>query len=192
MPELPEVETICLGLEQQIIGKKIADIFTSDKNLRLPFPENFISDLKNQQILSVKRRARYILINISQSLTLLVHLGMSGKLTYQNSTTKSAKHDHCKINFTDGTCLIYNDPRRFGLIDLVKEEKIPAHKMIKNLGPEPLEGKFDAKYLHAVLQGKKINIKTAMMDNKIVVGVGNIYINESLFESRVSPLREAR
>jgi len=193
MPELPEVETICASLEENIIGKKIADIFTSDKNLRLPFPENFQNQLKNQQILSVKRRARYILVNISKDLTMLIHLGMSGKLIYHDKLPKnSAKHDHCRINFNDKTCLIYNDPRRFGLIDLVEQQKINHHQMMKNLGPEPLSDEFNAKYLESALKNKKINIKTAMMDNKIVVGVGNIYINESLFESNISPLKPAQ
>lgn len=192
MPELPEVETICLGLQSQILSKKISSIFTSDKNLRLPFPKNFADQLENQEILSITRRARYILINITLEKIILIHLGMSGKLIYQKELSKKlALHDHCVIKFNDDSALIYNDPRRFGLIDLVDKEKIFNHKMIKNLGPEPLSTEFKAKYLYQKLKGKKINIKTAMMDNKIVVGVGNIYINESLFESSISPLRSA-
>lgn len=191
MPELPEVETVCRGIEQNIIGKKILSIQTSDKNLRLPFPKNF-PDLHEQKIISVVRRARYILIKITSKKILLVHLGMSGKLLYLDKLpTKLAKHDHFVMQFSDDSCLIYNDPRRFGLVDLVDENKINQHQMIKNLGPEPLTEEFDGKYLQEKLKGKKINIKTAMMDNAIVVGVGNIYINESLFESKISPLKEA-
>ncbi|MES2677598.1 MAG: bifunctional DNA-formamidopyrimidine glycosylase/DNA-(apurinic or apyrimidinic site) lyase [Pseudomonadota bacterium] len=191
MPELPEVETICRGIEQNIIGKKIAAIQTSDKNLRLPFPKNF-SELKDQKIISVARRARYILIKITTQKILLVHLGMSGKLLYLEKLPKKLeKHDHFVMQFSDDSCLIYNDPRRFGLVDLVDEKKINLHSMIKNLGFEPLTKDFNGKYLQAKLKGKKINIKTVMMDNAIVVGVGNIYINESLFESKISPLREA-
>ncbi len=191
MPELPEVETICRGIEQNIIGKKIFTIQTSDKNLRLPFPKNF-ADLGEKKIISVVRRARYILIKITTKKILLVHLGMSGKLLYLDQLPKKlAKHDHFIMQFTDGSCLIYNDPRRFGLVDLVDENKIYQHSMIKNLGPEPLNEEFNSQYLQEKLKGKKINIKTAMMDNTIVVGVGNIYINESLFESKISPLKEA-
>ncbi len=191
MPELPEVETICRGIEQHIIGKKILSITTSNKNLRLPFPKNF-TDLQEQKILSVVRRARYILINITHKKILLVHLGMSGKLLYlENLPKKLAKHDHFVMCFVDGSCLIYNDPRRFGLVDLVDEDRINQHQMIKNLGPEPLGDEFNSKYLGEKLKGKKINIKTVMMDNVIVVGVGNIYINESLFESKISPLKAA-
>jgi formamidopyrimidine-DNA glycosylase len=191
MPELPEVETICRGIEQNIIGRKILTITTSDKNLRLPFPKNF-ADLQGQNIISVVRRARYILIKTANKKIILVHLGMSGKLLYLEKLPKElSKHDHFIIKFSDNSGLIYNDPRRFGLIDLVDDEKINQHKMIKNLGPEPLTEEFNSKYLQEKLKGKKINIKTAMMDNSIVVGVGNIYINESLFESKISPLKAA-
>jgi len=191
MPELPEVETICRGIEQNIIGKKILAIQTSDKNLRLPFPKNF-ADLENQKIISVARRARYILIKIATHKILLVHLGMSGKLLHLEKFPKNLeKHDHFIMKFFDDSCLIHNDPRRFGLVDLVDEKNINQHSMIKNLGFEPLTDDFNSNYLQEKLKGKKINIKTAMMDNAIVVGVGNIYINESLFESKISPLREA-
>ncbi len=191
MPELPEVETVCRGIKQNIIGKKIAAIQTSDKNLRLPFPKNF-ADLQNQKIISVERRARYIMIKITSKKCLLVHLGMSGKLLYLEKLPKKlAKHDHFLMKFSDDSGLIYNDPRRFGLVDLVDENKINQHQMIKNLGPEPLTDEFGGKYLKEKLTGKKINIKTAMMDNSIVVGVGNIYINESLFKSKILPTKEA-
>ena len=187
MPELPEVETICQGIRQNILGKKIVLTKNSDKNLRLPFPKN-LADLRTQKITSVDRRARYILIKISNKI-LLIHLGMSGKLLYFRKVPEIlAKHDHFLIIFTDQSGLIYNDPRRFGLVDLVDEDKIYQHKMLKNLGIEPLTKDFNGKYLQQKLKGRKINIKTAMMDNRIVVGVGNIYINESLFASKISPL----
>ncbi|MFT6077869.1 MAG: formamidopyrimidine-DNA glycosylase [Myxococcota bacterium] len=191
MPELPEVETVCRGIEQNIISKKVESIYTSNKNLRLPFPRDIL-DLEGKEIESVARRARYILIKISDQKILLVHLGMSGKLLfYQTLPENFAKHDHFVMGFDDGSGLVYNDPRRFGLVDLVDEDKINQHQMIKNLGVEPLTDEFDAKHLQKKLQGKKTNIKTAMMDNAVVVGVGNIYINESLFESKISPLRES-
>lgn len=192
MPELPEVETIKSGIGRSIIGKKIILVINSDKNLRLPFPKN-LADLVGQKIIDVERRARYILIKTSKKQIILVHLGMSGKLLYlQKVPEKLAKHNHFFMQFSDGACLIYDDPRRFGLIDLVDADKINQHSMIKNLGSEPLFKSFNAKYLQSQLQNKKINIKTAMMDNTIVVGVGNIYVNESLFESKISPLRQAK
>ena len=191
MPELPEVETVRRGLENNIIDKKIASVFISDKKLRLPFPKNFSTDLKNKTIISVKRRARYIIIELDKELNILVHLGMTGKIIYQTKTPTPSLHDHCLISFSDKTSIIYNDPRRFGLIDLVKTSEIKNHKMLKNLGPEPLSKEFNAKYLQSKLENKQMNIKTAMMDNEIVVGVGNIYINESLFQSSISPLKAA-
>lgn len=193
MPELPEVETVRCDLEKNILGKKIADVITSDKKLRLSYPTNFINHLCGTKINCIKRRARYLLIELDNDQNLLVHLGMSGKIifhpAYSESQTK--KHDHCTFVFSDRGSLIYNDPRRFGLIDLVHRSKINQHPMLKNLGPEPLEKSFTGEYLQKKLRNKKMNIKTAMMDNEIVVGVGNIYINESLFRSRISPLRSA-
>jgi formamidopyrimidine-DNA glycosylase len=196
MPELPEVETICRGIGQNILGKKIALVKTSNKSLRLPFPKNLF-DLQQQKIIFVSRRARYILIKVSGQQILLIHLGMSGKLLFFKKTPEKfinedlASHNHFLIIFGDQSCLIYNDPRRFGLIDLVNENKIYQHLMLKNLGVEPLSKDFNKEYLQQKLKGKKINIKTIMMDNKIVVGIGNIYINESLFVSKILPSKMA-
>lgn len=192
MPELPEVETVKRGLEQNIIGKKIAKVLISDKNLRLPYPANFIVNLDQSKITKIERRARYLLIYLSNGRILLIHLGMSGKLNYLVKLPEiPKKHDHFLINFSDNSALIYNDPRRFGFVDLVENNQINSHKMIKSLGPEPLSENFNSAYLLSVLKNKSMNIKTTMMDNKIVVGVGNIYINESLFLSRILPSRPA-
>lgn len=190
MPELPEVQTITQGLRDNIIGKNISSVNISNKNLRLPFPVN-INSITNKNIKLVTRRARYILIHLNSNQIILIHLGMSGKLIYQEQKRKIEKHDHFLITFKDNSSLTYNDPRRFGLIDLVDKNQLLNHKMIKNLGIEPLNIDFNAIYLKKMLKNKKMNIKTAMMDNKIVVGVGNIYINESLFKSRICPLRSA-
>lgn len=191
MPELPEVETVANGIKQNILGKKISLIETSNKRLRLPFPDNLL-DLEGSVVESVERRARYIFIKISDYI-LLVHLGMSGKLLFNQQLPEiRAKHDHFFMGFADGSGLVYNDPRRFGLVDLVKENEILQHSMIKNLGPEPLSDAFNVAYLGEQLKGKNMNIKTIMMDNVIVVGVGNIYINEALFESKISPLKPAK
>ncbi len=191
MPELPEVQTIVAGLKKYIPNQKIVEISISGKRLRLPYPKN-LQILKKQRIKAISRRARYILIDFDNAQTLLIHLGMTGKLIYlKNPPNQLNKHDHFVVKFNDHSCLIYNDVRRFGLIDLLPANQIAEHKMLRELGPEPLSQKFNSAYLSKKISGKSINIKTAMMDNKIVVGVGNIYINESLFESKISPLRPA-
>ncbi len=192
MPELPEVETIKTALQQNVINKTISQIKLSDKNLRFAYPLNFNQDLTNSTIKNINRRARYLLIELDNGKTLIIHLGMSGKLNYFNKyPINPQKHDHISIKFDDNSSLIYNDVRRFGFADLTNSKDINNHKMIKNLGPEPLSDNFNSKYLGNILKNKIMNIKTAMMDNKIVVGVGNIYINESLFISKISPLRNS-
>ena len=192
MPELPEVETVKNGLKNYVIDKKINEVSISDKNLRFKYPSNFCQDLQDSQITKIKRRARYLLIKLNNNKTLLIHLGMSGKLNYFKEFPDShKKHDHIFIKFSDNSGLIYNDTRRFGFADLVENPKLDQHKMLRNLGPEPLSENFNANYLAKILKKKNMNIKTTMMDNEIVVGVGNIYINESLFLSKISPLRPA-
>ncbi len=186
MPELPEVETIRKGLEN-LVGKKVSRIFRSEKKLRI-ITSLDLQGLKCAKILNVRRRARYLLINFNNKTTLVIHLGMSGRVTLRSKFDQE-KHDHFALQFDDNSWLIFNDPRRFGFIDLIESKNISQHKMLAPLGPEPLSEDFNTDYLQEKLRGKKINIKTAMMDNKIVVGVGNIYINEALFDSGISPLR---
>ncbi|MDA7705095.1 bifunctional DNA-formamidopyrimidine glycosylase/DNA-(apurinic or apyrimidinic site) lyase [Rickettsiales bacterium] len=192
MPELPEVETVCRGLQDNIINKKIINTQISDKNLRFPYPKNFTTDLNNSKIINISRRARYILIELDNGRVLLIHLGMTGKLNfYNNYDNNHQKHDHIIIKFSDNSSLKYNDARRFGFADLFFLDQQKDHKMLKHLAIEPLSDDFNAKYLQEKLKNKSMNIKNIMMDNKIVVGVGNIYINESLFLSKISPLRSA-
>lgn len=190
MPELPEVETICQTI-QHLKGRKIKNIFRSEKRLRLESTLDLLT-LKNSKINNFNRRARYLLIGFDNDRSLIVHLGMSGKLTHSCSGDfLQKKHDHFICELDDDSRLIFNDPRRFGFIDLIHTKDLVRHKMLAKLGPEPLSTQFNSKYLTAKLRDKKMNIKTAMMDNEIVVGVGNIYINESLFASEISPLRSA-
>lgn len=186
MPELPEVETIRRGLEN-LVGRKIGKIFRSNKKMRIESSLD-LSDLKGARILEITRRARYLIINFSNKKSLIIHLGMSGKVTV-GKDFKKLKHDHFACEFDDGSWLIFNDARRFGFIDLIESKNLKTHKMLAKLGPEPLSDEFNFSDLKAKLRSKKMNIKTAMMDNEIVVGVGNIYINESLFDSGISPLR---
>ncbi len=195
MPELPEVETIKIGLENKIIGKKITEIFRSNKNLRTESALDF-SLIAGEKITKIDRRARYLIIEIAKKYSLIIHLGMSGRLIYLNekitlANYKTQKHDHFICEFESGELLIFNDPRRFGFVDLILSKNLKQHKYLIKLGPEPFDQEFDEKYLHEKLKSKTTNIKTTMMDNQIVVGVGNIYINESLFLAQISPLKKA-
>lgn len=189
MPELPEVETIKNGIiETQ--NKKITKTFSSSKKLRFASELN-LENLKNLTIKNIQRRARYLIINLDNNKSLIIHLGMSGKLSIKDKFDQE-KHDHFAIQFQDKSWLIFNDARRFGFVDLINSSNIDNHKMLKNLGPEPLSDDFNTKYLKEALKNKSTNIKTTMMDNKIVVGVGNIYINESLFDSKILPTKKAK
>jgi len=188
MPELPEVETVKRGLEN-LVGKKITKIFRSNKKMRIASTLD-LNELEGEKILEVTRRARYLVIHLSNKKTLIIHLGMSGKLTV-GKHFKQLKHDHFAAEFADGNWMIFNDARRFGFVDLIETKNLKSHKMLAKLGPEPLSNEFNFAYLKEKLRKKKMNIKTTMMDNEIVVGVGNIYINESLFDSAISPLRNA-
>lgn len=188
MPELPEVETIRRGLEN-LCGKKVGRVFRSDKKMRFDSSLD-LQGIKGAKILEILRRARYLIINFDNKKSLIIHLGMSGKVTY-GAAFKQLKHDHFACEFDDKTWLVFNDARRFGFIDLIETKNLKSHKMLAKLGPEPLSDEFNFTYLREKLRSKKMNIKTTMMDNEIVVGVGNIYINESLFDSGISPLRNA-
>ena len=187
MPELPEVENIKLGL-QHLASSEILRVFTSNYKLRyqstLP-----LQQLQNKIITSITRRARYLLIYLSDNLLLLIHLGMTGNLCIKNNF-----HQHKYLHFA---CLIkkeqqefwleFSDIRRFGFVDLFYQHKLSQHKFLQYLGPEPLTDNFDANYLYKALKNKNLNIKTSLMDNKIVVGIGNIYANEILFASKILP-----
>lgn len=188
MPELPEIETIRRGL-QDLVGQKVNQVFRSDKKMR--FGSTLDLNLINKaKITEITRRARYLILNFDNSKSLIMHLGMSGKVT-RCDEFEELKHDHFACLLSDKSWIVLNDPRRFGFMDLVESKHLNQHKMLAKLGPEPLSDEFNAKYLKEQLQKKKMNIKTTMMDNVIVVGVGNIYINESLLNSKISPLREA-
>jgi len=188
MPELPEVETVRRGISC-LIGKKISQVFRSTKKMRLDSTLD-LQRLNNAKVLEVTRRARYLIIHFDNKKSLILHLGMSGKVTVSRDF-KQLKHDHLACEFDDGRWLIFNDARRFGFIDLLETKNLKTHKMLSKLGPEPLDDEFDLADLKEKIRTKKMNIKTTMMDNEIVVGVGNIYINESLFHCGISPLRDA-
>jgi formamidopyrimidine-DNA glycosylase len=189
MPELPEVETVVRGLRSEIVGQKIIDIKLSDKKLRQKFPEN-ITDIIGSKIRSVERRSKYIIINLDNSKALVVHLGMSGKLLFGNKIPAN-KHDHVKIKLSHEN-LVYNDPRRFGLVTLVANDEFETHPLFNELGVEPLTDAFDANMLKSLVRNKVGNIKSFIMNAKYIVGVGNIYACESLFYSGIHPLRQPK
>lgn len=187
MPELPEVETVVRGLKQSLIGQVIKNLSLSGKKFRYPYPSNFSEQIIGTKIINIKRRAKYILIELENLKTIIIHLGMSGKVLVGESLN-NAKHDHADFEFQSGLKLKFNDARRFGLVTLVATEEVECHKLIVDQGLEPLEKTFDHDYLYENLQKRKQPIKLALMDNKIVVGVGNIYASELLFRSGIHPI----
>lgn len=189
MPELPEVETTRLGILPHTLGKTIHFADIRQNKLRWRISENFSAEIAQMTVLAVKRRAKYLIIELQTGI-ILIHLGMSGSLRFLTQYKPPEKHDHVDIVFTDGSLIRYHDPRRFGAI-LWFAGIAEHHPLLSKLGPEPLSTAFTGKYLYQALSNKKSAIKLAIMDNAIVVGVGNIYANESLFGARISPLRIA-
>ncbi len=185
MPELPEVETVKRGI--QILSKqKITDLVIRNFSLRYPITKALITNTVNKTIVNITRKAKYLIIELNPSGYIILHLGMSGKLSLANKNTSLIKHDHVDFVFNE-ILLRYNDPRRFGCI--IYTESLDDHPLLKNLGPEPLEDEFNDKYLLKQLAKKKSSIKQLIMDNHIVVGVGNIYACEALFLAKISPIR---
>lgn len=188
MPELPEVEVTRMGIEPHIKQQKVSQITIRNGRLRWPIPDE-INDLVGQTVLQVERRAKYLLIK-SATGTAILHLGMSGKLCVVPKDTPIQKHDHVDIGFINDMILRFNDPRRFGAV-LWQAINAPEHSVLSHLGPEPFDPIFTADYLYQRSRDKKSSIKQFVMDNKIVVGVGNIYANEALFKAGIHPKRAA-
>ncbi len=191
MPELPEVESICRDLKPIVTGQVIESADIRRKDLRLPFPRGLKQKLAGCRILCVERRAKYILVRLEASQNLVLHLGMSGRILIQDTDYKPQKHDHFIITLENGRKIVFNDPRRFGVVHLIAENDLASHPAFFHLGPEPLAKDFSGPALAAALEGKKTSIKTAIMDQRIVVGVGNIYASESLFMAGIDPQRQA-
>jgi formamidopyrimidine-DNA glycosylase len=189
LPELPEVETTRRGIEPHIENNKVSKVILRRKTLRWPITPALSKDLPGETIQSVSRRGKYLLL-ATQKGCLLIHLGMSGSLRIVESSRAAAKHDHVDVVFANNKVLRYTDPRRFGCI-LWETEPIEAHSLLASLGPEPLEGNFHTDYLFKKSRRRNVAVKTFIMDSKVVVGVGNIYANESLFLAGISPKRSA-
>ncbi|WP_028450414.1 bifunctional DNA-formamidopyrimidine glycosylase/DNA-(apurinic or apyrimidinic site) lyase [Chitinibacter tainanensis] len=189
MPELPEVETTRRGIEHHLLQQTIADIIVRNPRLRWPVPAELAQILPGQTILSVRRRAKYLLLEVERG-TVLIHLGMSGNLRVLTENYPAEKHDHIDLMLANGHLLRYRDPRRFGAWLWLTGDPL-LHPQLAALGPEPLSAAFDATYLASQLANKRTPIKPNLMDNHIVVGVGNIYASESLFRARINPQRPA-
>lgn len=189
MPELPEVETTCRGIAPHIEGKIIQQVIIRQPQLRWRVPESLDQILSGLSVLSVSRRAKYLLFATSAG-TMLVHLGMSGSLRIITTGQEAVKHDHIDFIFNDHLIMRYNDPRRFGAV-LWTSGVVTDHPLLKDLGPEPLLEDFNGKLLYALSRQRKTPIKSFIMDSHIVVGVGNIYANEALFMAGILPSRQA-
>ena len=188
MPELPEVETTLRGIKPHLLNQRVAKVIVRDHRLRWPVPVS-VSRAEGQQLLSLDRRGKYLLFNLQQG-GLLLHLGMSGSLRILESAKEPEKHDHIDVVFENGVCLRFNDPRRFGAF-LWVEGQMASHKLLRDLGPEPLSEEFTTDYLYQRSRGRKIAIKNFIMNGHVVVGVGNIYASEALFMAGIHPQRAA-
>jgi len=184
MPELPEVETTRLGL-LPLVGRTVGKVILRNSSLRWPIPQHLAETLPGQQLHDLKRRAKYILAGFDTG-TLILHLGMSGRICLLQQDEPAQKHDHFEIHFTDGRILRLRDPRRFGAV-LWVEGDAGEHVLLRALGPEPLEREFDGAWLYRSMRNRKAPIKNAIMDSSVVVGVGNIYASEALFRAGINP-----
>ena len=199
MPELPEVETVRRGLAPSMEGAVIARAQVNRPDLRWPFPDRMADRLTGARVLMLRRRSKYILADLDTGESLLVHLGMSGRMTvsgdplgqFVHDHPAQEKHDHVILDMDNGARITFNDPRRFGAMDLIDTANAEAHPLLATLGPEPLGNAFDETYLVNRLKTRQSPIKTALLDQHIVAGLGNIYVCETLFRGGVSPRRKA-
>lgn len=192
MPELPEVETVRRGLAPVLEGRRIERAVARRPDLRFPLPEGFGQRLTGRIVAAVRRRAKYLLIELDDGVTLIAHLGMSGCFRiYQNTPPPLEKHDHVILSTDHGAEVRFNDPRRFGFMDLAEAGQLKSHPMLKDIGPEPLGDDFSAASLAGSLKGRRTPIKSALLDQSVVAGLGNIYVCEALFLAGISPKRSA-
>jgi formamidopyrimidine-DNA glycosylase len=191
MPELPEVETVCRGLALRLEGRLLRRVEARRPDLRFPLPPDFAARLTGRRIVSIRRRAKYILATLDDGMVLIAHLGMSGRMFVTRTAHRPGLHDHVLFETDDGATVVFNDARRFGMMDLVAAADLAGHPLLRGLGPEPLDAAFDAATLSAALAGKKTPIKAALLDQNVVAGLGNIYVCEALFRAGISPRRQA-
>ena len=193
MPELPEVETVRRGLAPVLDGARIANVILRRRSLRVPIPDDFESRLIGRKIVRLGRRAKYLLIEVEGGTIVIAHLGMSGRMKiHRGEPAAPGPHDHADFVTEAGVTVRFTDPRRFGLLLLTTASEIDEHKLFRDLGPDPLGNDFNAVVLAEALAGRATPLKAALLDQKTVAGLGNIYVSESLFRARLSPKRLAR
>jgi formamidopyrimidine-DNA glycosylase len=200
MPELPEVETVRRGLAPAMEGATVKKVEVRDRRLRWPIAKDFERRITGKKVEGLGRRAKYLTADLSSGDVLLMHLGMSGSMrlghdsnpgVYYHERSKSKAHDHVVFHMSNGATITFNDPRRFGSMKLVPRAKLEHEPLLRNLGPEPLGNEFDAAMLAKACAGKKTSLKAALSDQRMVAGLGNIYVCEALFRARLSPKRRA-
>jgi len=203
MPELPEVETVRRGLQPAMEGSKIIRAEARRKDLRFPFQKDFVTRLAGQTVTGLGRRAKYLMADLISGDVLLMHLGMSGSFRVVSADDNQAPgqfhhprsddraHDHVVFHMSSGASIIFNDPRRFGYMKIIAREALDDEPLLKGLGPEPLGNEFDAAMLADACAGKKTSLKAALLDQRVVAGLGNIYVCEVLYRARLSPRRSA-
>lgn len=193
MPELPEVEAVRRRLEPVMARQRFTRVRVNRPDLRIPFPPRFAARLTGRTALAVQRRAKYLLVPVSSGETLVMHLGMSGsfEIDVQRTDPEDARHDHVVFRMSSGAVITFNDPRRFGFMDLLDAEALAAHPVLSTLGLEPLSPEFNAAALARACKGKKTPLKVALLDQRVVAGLGNIYAAEALYVARLSPDRPA-
>ncbi len=203
MPELPEVETVRRGLAPVMEGARFVKVEANRPDLRRPFPKDFVKRLTGKTVTGLGRRAKYLLADLSSGDVLMMHLGMSGSFRvtkdgrvrtpgkFHHPRSEARAHDHVVFHMSSGVRVIFNDPRRFGLMLLVPRAKLTEHPLMREVGPEPLGNVFDAAMLADACIGKKTSLKAALSDQKVVAGLGNIYVCEALHRALLSPKRRA-
>jgi formamidopyrimidine-DNA glycosylase len=202
MPELPEVETVRRGLEPVMQGARFETVEARRRDLRWPLPPDFAARLEGQTVTGLGRRAKYLTVDLSSGEVLLMHLGMSGSFRvshdgarkpgkYHHERPQHGTHDHVVFHMSNGAQIAFNDPRRFGSMKLVRRDKLDEEPLLRALGPEPLGNEFDAALLARACRGKKTSLKAALSDQRVVAGLGNIYVCEALWRARLSPKRRA-
>lgn len=192
MPELPEVETIKRSLEKHLVGHKIISLLKFRDSLRYSLDEKLKEKVTGSSVIDIRRIAKYLIVDLNNSNSLVFHLGMTGRLTLRSKDYFFQKHDHVAFGLEDNNILVFNDPRRFGMIYISPTPEVSSQKYFSSLGVEPFSVEFNAIYLERCFKNRRSSIKLAITDNKIVVGVGNIYASESLFLSKIHPLTPAQ
>ena len=203
MPELPEVETVRRGLQPVMEGRIIRQVELRRGDLRFPLQKDFVARLEGQKVIGLGRRAKYLLADLASGDVLLMHLGMSGSFRvtqdqgertpgeFHYPRSEDRTHDHVVFHMASGAVIAFNDPRRFGYMKIVPRSELAIEPLLRGLGPEPLGNEFDAAMLASACAGKKTSLKAALLDQRVVAGLGNIYVCEALFRAHLSPKREA-